>query len=125
LGGYACLTANDGEVHTIATATYRIGRLADNDLVLRDPSVSRHHAEIRRQRDGSFQVLDLDSMNGLLVNGKKVRENALADGDSLEVGDVRLLFSARSEVDLIGEDTVMLKTEIPATPFPEAMRARR
>jgi hypothetical protein len=125
LAGFACLTAADGETHTIATATYRIGRLADNDLVLRDPSVSRHHAEIRRQRDGHFQVLDLESMNGVLVNGQRVRESALAHGDTLEVGDVRMAFAAENAIDLVGEDTVMLSTEIPARPFPETAGARR
>jgi hypothetical protein len=125
LAGFACLTAADGETHTIATATYRIGRLADNDLVLRDPSVSRHHAEIRRQRDGHFQVLDLESMNGVLVNGQRVRESALAHGDTLEVGDVRMAFAAENAIDLVGEDTVMLSTEIPARPFPQTAGARR
>jgi pSer/pThr/pTyr-binding forkhead associated (FHA) protein len=49
--------------------------MMDNDLVVDDTSVSRHHAEIRRRRDGSFEVLDLNSMNGVFVNGKKIRES--------------------------------------------------
>ena len=123
--GFAALTAADGEVHIIATRNYRIGRLADNDLVLRDPSVSRHHAEIHRQRDGSFQVLDLESMNGVLVNGKRVRSSDLEDGNSVEIGDVRLLFSTYPADNLTGEETVMLQTEVPSSPLPGVAGARR
>ncbi len=116
---------DDGSSSPITSATFRIGRLSDNDLVLRDASVSRHHAEIRRRRDGSFQVLDLDSMNGVLVNGKRIKESPLADGDRLEIGDVSLTFAAEDEDDLPGEQTVMMKTVVPDQPFPEAAGARR
>jgi len=117
--------ADGGEPHPINSATFRIGRLADNDLVLRDPSVSRHHAEIRRRRDGSFQLLDLDSMNGVLVNGKRVREGELADQDVLEVGDVRLTFTLAPAANLAGEETVMLRTGLPEQPFPETAGSPR
>jgi hypothetical protein len=104
----------------INSATFRIGRLADNDLVIRDPSVSRHHAEIRRQRDGTFQVIDLDSMNGVFVNGTKVRESALKQGDQLDVGDVRMSFSV-DELD--GAETVMLRAVVPEQSFPKAVNS--
>jgi pSer/pThr/pTyr-binding forkhead associated (FHA) protein len=71
----------------------RIGRQRDNDLVLEDPSVSRHHAEIHRGGDGSLTLVDLDSLNGVFVNERQIKSAALSDGDSVEVGDVRLLFS--------------------------------
>ena len=117
--------ADDDAPTTISSATFRIGRLSDNDLVLRDASVSRHHAEIRRHRDGSFEVLDLDSMNGVLVNGRRVKESALADGDWLEIGDVGLTFTTEGADELPGEQTVMMKTVLPDQPFPEAVGARR
>ena len=125
--GLAYLTFAQGpdEPNPINSATYRIGRLSDNDLVLRDPSVSRHHAEIRRRRDGSFQVIDLDSMNGILVNSKKVSDGTLQHGDVLEVGDVRMSFTMGEGSEFAGEDTVMMKTALPAIPFPEAAGGRR
>ncbi len=119
------VAGEEDEPHPIVSATYRIGRLSDNDLVLRDPSVSRHHAEIRRRRDGTFQLLDLDSMNGVLVNGRKVRECDLSGGDSLEVGDVRVTFTVPESVEDPGEETVMMKTVTPDQPFPEAASGRR
>ncbi|MFT5448915.1 MAG: hypothetical protein ACI9DC_004101 [Gammaproteobacteria bacterium] len=106
--------------HSITSATFRIGRLADNDLVIRDPSVSRHHAEIRRRRDGGFQVIDLNSMNGVFVNGTKTRESDLSQDDRLDVGDVRMLFGAENVDELVGEETVMLRTVLPGQPFPKA-----
>lgn len=106
--------------HPINSPTFRIGRLSDNDLVIRDPSVSRHHAEIRRLRDGSFQVIDLDSMNGVFVNGNKISESVLKQDDRLDVGDVRMSFSAENVDELAGEETVMLRTVLPDESFPKA-----
>jgi len=126
IDGLAYLTLIQDEdrlPYPITSTTFRIGRLTDNDLVIRDPSVSRHHAEIRRRRDGGFKVLDLDSMNGVFVNGSKVRESDLTQGDKLDVGDVRMLFSAENVDELTGENTVMLRTVLPDQPFPGAAKA--
>lgn len=49
----------------------RIGRVPDNDLVLTDLNVSRHHAELRRNPDGSFELADLGSHGGTFVNGQR------------------------------------------------------
>ena len=108
--------------HPIRSAAFRIGRMKDNDLVVDDTSVSRHHAEVRRRRDGSFEALDLNSMNGVFVNGKKVHESTLNDGDLLDVGDIRMRFSAENVNALGGEETVMLRTILPIQPFPDVDR---
>src|SRR5690348_15501172 len=50
----------------------RIGRQYDNDIVLNDLSVSRHHAELRNAGDGSYVIADLDSSNGTFLNGARV-----------------------------------------------------
>ena len=60
----------------------RIGRLADNDIVLRDAQISRQHAEVRFTT-GGWHILDLGSTNGLHVKGKRVREHRLGNGDVL------------------------------------------
>jgi len=50
----------------------RIGRAEDNDIVLSDLSVSRHHAELRNTGDGRYAIVDLDSSNGTFLNGARV-----------------------------------------------------
>lgn len=70
-----------------------IGRLPECNITLNDPNVSRHHAEIRPQGDG-FVVVDLGSTNGVKVNGVKVSQQLLADGDQLTIGNTRMQFEA-------------------------------
>jgi FHA domain len=77
----------------VATTPWRIGRGKDNELVLRDNSVSRHHAEIVRDGSGQFAIKDLDSLNGVFVDNKKVQWTALSDGAQIDIGDLRLTFS--------------------------------
>ncbi len=50
----------------------RIGRAEDNDIVLADLGVSRHHAELRNTGDGGYAIVDLDSSNGTFLNGARV-----------------------------------------------------
>jgi len=62
-----------------------IGRAGDNDVVVDDRWVSRYHAEVRRDQ-GRYLVVDHDSKNGTLVNGKRIAgPTALSDGDRLQV----------------------------------------
>jgi DNA-binding SARP family transcriptional activator len=68
-----------------------IGRLLDRDLVLDDVGVSRVHAEIR-QVGRSFRLVDLGSANGSVVNGERIVEHVLADGDVIRLGSVELTF---------------------------------
>lgn len=72
--------------------TFRLGRNADNDIRLEDNSVSRHHAQIHRGPDGAYVVSDLNSLNGVFVNGRQVQSSHLKHGDRLEIGDVALSF---------------------------------
>jgi hypothetical protein len=62
-------------------------------VVLADPNVSRNHAEIRPQGNG-YVVVDLDSTNGSRVNGVRVKEQELVDGDELAFGNTRMRFEA-------------------------------
>lgn len=63
-----------------------IGRAPDNDIVLDDLLVSRHHAELRRQPDGRVEVSDRGSRNGTFVNGRPVTRALLADLDLVAIG---------------------------------------
>jgi len=74
-----------------------IGSDADNDVVLRDDTVSRFHAEIRRSRD-SYLIRDLDSTNGTYVDSVRVLEAHLSPGTVIEIGEVTVEFSPSSEV---------------------------
>jgi hypothetical protein len=67
-----------------------IGRSPDCALTLADPTVSRRHAELRRE-DGRWVVADLGSSNGTRVNGWRVRRASLRAGDELMLGGVRLV----------------------------------
>jgi len=67
-----------------------IGRAADNDLVLADSRVSRHHARLAGRR-GTLVYTDLGSTNGSRVNGVPVTELVLGAGDRIELGDSVIL----------------------------------
>ncbi len=73
-----------------------IGREASNAVAITDPSVSRKHFVLRSQ-DGRFQVLDLDSRNGTLVNGMAVEQQWLQHGDEISAGDSAFLFLVEEE----------------------------
>ena len=68
-----------------------LGREAGNVVAITDPSVSRKHC-LLRQEDERFQVCDLQSRNGTLVNGVSVKEQWLRHGDEIAVGDSIFLF---------------------------------
>lgn len=71
----------------------RIGRAPDNDLVLRDGRVSRHHGQLT-PRGGTWIYRDLGSTNGSFLNGTRVTEIALGPGDVLRLGDSVLTVEA-------------------------------
>jgi hypothetical protein len=70
---------------SLAAPVTTIGRWQDNDLVVDDRWVSRHHARVRREADQYF-IEDLGSKNGTLVNGRRISgPTLLADGDEIQV----------------------------------------
>jgi len=82
----------DGSSREVPVDGHRltIGRASDNGLVLGDSRVSRHHARISvRQR--ALVLVDLGSTNGSRVNGVRVSEVALGEGDRIELGDTVVL----------------------------------
>ena len=91
---YAQLDEMDGfdTRHELIKTASTIGRSADNDIQLSNDSISAHHAEIHRRREGDFYIVDLASSNGVYVNGSRVNQVELHDGDLIELGEVRLHF---------------------------------
>jgi FHA domain-containing protein len=69
-----------------------IGRSKDADCVLRDPNVSRHHAELRRSTTGDWTIVDLGSTNGIKVNDRRVPSTRLSPGDRVTVGKTTFVF---------------------------------
>ncbi len=67
------------------------GRHPDSDIFLNDVTVSRKHAEIRRN-DGNFLLSDAGSLNGTFVNRQRVDEVALSNADEIQIGKFRLIF---------------------------------
>lgn len=78
---------------TLQAGRMRIGRDANNAVVLDSVKVSRSHAEIDATR-GAAVIVDLGSSNGTRVNGRKVRWQALKHRDLIALGDVELRFLA-------------------------------
>lgn len=68
-----------------------IGRKSDNHIVIKNEHVSRYHAQIRNIK-GSYVVMDLESTVGTSVNGKKVKQAFLREGDVISVGGIPLIF---------------------------------
>jgi hypothetical protein len=75
---------------TLDGAPLTIGRASDNGLVINDSRVSRHHARLQARR-GTLVFTDLESTNGSRVNGSRVAEVALGEGDQIEIGDTVLV----------------------------------
>ncbi len=89
----ASLTA-DGETYDLGARTMVIGRSKDCDIRLSDPNVSRRHAEVRPDGAG-YKIFDLDSTNGIEIDGKRVKELALTDGMRFTIGTTELSYSQR------------------------------
>ena len=72
-----------------------IGRGLDNDVVVEDPRVSRHHARLQRGVCG-WELSDLGSTNGTFVNGKHVSRSPVGNGDTLSLGGLEIKFFLES-----------------------------
>ncbi|MFH1729448.1 MAG: FHA domain-containing protein [Pseudomonadota bacterium] len=82
-----------------------IGRLASiNDIVLKDPYVSRQHALIKI-KDNAHIIYDFNSSAGVFVNGEKISMHNLADGDQITLGHTTLVYRERDDVTAITEMT--------------------
>ena len=68
-----------------------IGRKKDNHIVIKNQHVSRYHAQIRNIK-GSYVLMDLESTVGTSINGKKVKQAFLKDGDVISIGGSPLIF---------------------------------
>jgi Protein of unknown function (DUF3662)/FHA domain len=82
----------DDRRYVLDGPTAVLGRSRESDCVLSDPNVSRRHAELRRGPTGDWQIVDLESTNGVNVNGRRVDASRLSPGDEVTLGTVRFTF---------------------------------
>jgi hypothetical protein len=89
------LTVN-GTRHELDQRQVVIGRSKECDIQLPDPNVSRRHAEVR-QEGAAYWVVDLDSTNGMEVNGRRQKRAKLRQGDRIVLGSTELVFRRETE----------------------------
>lgn len=75
----------------------RIGRTDENDVALDHRSLSRTHCKVVREENGEWRVIDMQSANGLMVNGESYAQVTLRFGDVIELGHVKLKFVGPGE----------------------------
>ncbi|MBN2025882.1 MAG: zinc-ribbon and FHA domain-containing protein [Actinobacteria bacterium] len=80
-----------GMSFTINREVIVVGRHPESDIFLDDITVSRKHAEIRREGN-TFRLLDTGSLNGTYLNHERIETSSLGNGDEIQIGKFRLLF---------------------------------
>ena len=91
-----------------------LGREATNKVVVADPSVSRHHAQIERKEDG-YYLSDKNSSNGTYINGKKISSQRLRHNDKINLGSASLVFEDEEE----GATFIVPRSELPQGTRPD------
>ena len=87
---------NAGARFLLDQETTTAGRHPESDIFLDDVTVSRRHAEFRLN-DGTFEVVDVGSLNGTYVNREPRNSQVLSIGDEIQIGKFRLVFIAGPE----------------------------
>ena len=99
-----------GEKFPLAKERMVIGRQQDTEIPIDDPLISRKHAEIVRETDGTVILRDLGSKNGTFFNDVKVQERVLVEGDLLRVGNSVLRFVGPSSQEYLFHDDTSERT---------------
>jgi hypothetical protein len=86
----------DGQTKRVEKRRVVLGRSRECDIQVEDANVSRRHAELR-QEGATYWIVDLDSTNGIEVNGRRVKRAKLEPGDSFTVGETEVTFSTERE----------------------------
>ena len=81
-----------GQEFSCIRTELRIGRTDDNDISIDHRSLSRTHAKLVREDSGEWRIIDMQSANGMAVNGESYAQSSLAHGDLIELGHVKLRF---------------------------------
>ena len=86
---------NEGDYYPLGSRTMVAGRDESCPIQIVDELVSRKHLQIRQEpSSGHFHALDMQSANGVYVNGHRIQgDTPLADGDMIELGNSKLMFT--------------------------------
>ena len=86
----------DGQTKRVDKRRVVLGRSRECDIQVEDANVSRRHAELR-QEGTAYWIVDLESTNGIEVNGRRVKRAKLDSGDSFTVGSTDITFTTERE----------------------------
>ena len=88
-----CNGGFEGMEYELTSDETLIGRNPKTDITLLDENISREHAIVLLDEDtGAYTIEDLQSSNGTMVNGKRIRSAELDDADEIEIGNTRFRF---------------------------------
>jgi pSer/pThr/pTyr-binding forkhead associated (FHA) protein len=104
-----------GREFELDKAAMIIGRTEENDICINHRSISRHHAKIVRE-NGRYAVVDLQSSNGVRVNGEEYGKVELRRADVVDLGHVRLRFVEPGEDFVFGRDAQVVDVSQPGSP---------
>ncbi|MDQ1353427.1 MAG: hypothetical protein QG657_3733, partial [Acidobacteriota bacterium] len=103
----------ESKSHLLSKETVTVGKLSTNDLQLNDSSVSRYHCKFVRTKS-SYKIVDLGSTNGTFVEGKKIKEKLLDEGESITIGRTTLKFLQVTKAqNFVEEDDQKISMVIP------------
>jgi pSer/pThr/pTyr-binding forkhead associated (FHA) protein len=85
---------NAGAYYVLDKDVVSAGRHPESEIFLDDITVSRRHAEFRREAD-TYCVVDLGSLNGTYVNRQRIEKVELSNGDEIQIGRFKLVFYGR------------------------------
>lgn len=89
-----------GSMFKMTSREMLIGRSKDVDVCIEEEDVSRKHAQVEERSDGQIVITDLNSTNGTFVNGKKIEQHVLNDGDRIQIASTTILkFSYQDSVE--------------------------
>ena len=99
----ACLKGLSDEVKDIFYIfddknSVRVGRQNNQDLTIQNACISSQHCLILKNGDNSYSIMDLDSKNGVLVNGIRVELSKISNQDIIQLGPVKLIFYTGSAI---------------------------
>jgi hypothetical protein len=103
---------------SLTKTVINIGRHSDNDLILEDQFVSRHHAQLRAI-ENRYVIFDVGSTAGIYLNNKQVSRATLHPGDVLRLGTVNLIYSQDTTSE---QPTSAVPVESDDQPFGDAQK---
>jgi len=94
------------QIFRLMQSSVVVGRGHGTDLLLPDISVSRQHARVESDGEDGHRIIDLGSQNGTKVNGQRITESPLADGDELQIGKFLLTYEKKLARRVDDDDTM-------------------